>query len=56
MLKITIIICQKSQKGLDNNGKFELNISQFYVFQEKKNQNHTLKIQNHHLNKSKIPV
>ena len=32
---------KKVKKKLDNNGKFELNISQFYVFQGKKKQNHT---------------
>ena len=36
MLKITPILCQKSQKGLDNNSQFELKIVQFYVFQGKK--------------------
>ena len=41
MLKITLIICQKSQKKLDHNAQFELKIAQVYVFQGKKNQNHT---------------
>ena len=36
MLKITLIIGQKSQKGLDNNAPFELKIVQFYVIQGKK--------------------
>ena len=36
MLKITPILCQKSQKGLDNNSQFELKIVQFNVFQGKK--------------------
>ena len=36
MLKITLIISQKSQKELDNNAPFELKIVQFYVIQGKK--------------------
>ena len=36
MLKITLIIGQKSQKRLDNNAPFELKIVQFYVIQGKK--------------------
>ena len=36
MLKITLIIGQKSQKKLDNNAPFELKIVQFYVIQGKK--------------------
>ena len=42
MLKITLIIyVKKVKKGLDNNAQFELKILQFYVFQGKKNKNHT---------------
>ena len=36
ILKITLIICQKSQKGLDNNAQVKLKIAKFYVFQRKK--------------------
>ena len=36
MLKITIIICHKCKKGLDNNAQFKLKVAQFYVLQGKK--------------------
>ena len=35
MLKITIIICHKCKKGLDNNAQFKLKVAQFYVLQGK---------------------
>ena len=62
--KSRLLYVKKVKKGLDNNGKFELNTSQFYVFQEKKIKITLikskipvqLKIQNHHSNKSKVPV
>ena len=39
--KSHLLYVKKVKKGLDNNAQFELKIAQLYVFQGKKNQNHT---------------